>query len=88
MRVIDAHGSGVVVLIREPRAQALSESLRARAENIAAPQALRNYGIGAQILLDLGVREMTLLTNSPKMIVGLEGYGLHIAGYQPIPTPA
>ena len=84
MQMIDAAGSGVVVLIREPRATSLSDSLLARSGNTAPTQALRDYGIGAQILLDLGVREMTLLTNSPKMIVGLDGYGLHIAGYQPI----
>ena len=84
MRLIDAHGSGVIVLIREPLATALSDSLLARSGNVPPTNALRDYGIGAQILLDLGVREMTLLTNTPKMIVGLDGYGLHIAGYQPI----
>ena len=84
MRMIDNHGSGVVVLIREPKPHALSEGLKRHAGVETAPQALRDYGIGAQILLDLGVREMTLLTNAPKMIVGLEGYGLHIAGHLPI----
>ena len=39
---------------------------------------LRNYGIGAQILVDLGVRKMRLITNNPKKMVGLEGYGLSI----------
>ena len=43
---------------------------------------LRNYGIGAQILLDLGVREMLLLSNSKRAVIGLEGYGLTITGYQ------
>ncbi len=84
MRMIDAAGAGVLVLLREPRRTAASDSLKlARGEEPATP-ILRDYGIGAQILLDLGVREMTLLTNSPKTIIGLEGYGLHIAGYQPI----
>ena len=45
---------------------------------------LRQYGIGAQILLDLGVRDMILLTNNRKTIVGLEGYGLSIADYRVI----
>lgn len=46
---------------------------------------LRDYGVGAQILLDLGIREMILLSNTQKTIVGLEGYGLVVAGRRPIP---
>jgi 3,4-dihydroxy 2-butanone 4-phosphate synthase/GTP cyclohydrolase II len=45
---------------------------------------LRNYGIGAQILVDLGVKNMRLLTNNPKKVVGLEGYGLKIVERMPI----
>jgi len=45
---------------------------------------LRDYGIGAQILRDLGVRQMRLITNNPKKIVGLEGYGLKVTGRLPI----
>jgi 3,4-dihydroxy 2-butanone 4-phosphate synthase/GTP cyclohydrolase II len=48
---------------------------------------LRDYGIGAQILRDLGVRKMKLLTNNPKKIVGLEGYGLEVVERVPIETP-
>ena len=47
---------------------------------------LRDYGIGAQILLDLGIKEMLLLSNAQRAVIGLEGYGLTIAGYQPIAT--
>ena len=45
---------------------------------------LRNYGIGAQVLVDLGVRKMRLITNNPKKIVGLEGYGLSVVEQVPI----
>jgi 3,4-dihydroxy 2-butanone 4-phosphate synthase/GTP cyclohydrolase II len=86
MRMIEAEGSGVVVLLREPRRTAASDGLKLRRGEAPAAPVLRDYGIGAQILLDLGVRNMTLLTNSPKMIVGLEGYGLHITGHRPIET--
>lgn len=84
MKMIDQAGSGVVVLLREPRRTAASDSLRQALGEAPANPTLRDYGIGAQILLDLGIREMTLLTNTPRTIAGLEGYGLHIAGYQPI----
>jgi 3,4-dihydroxy 2-butanone 4-phosphate synthase / GTP cyclohydrolase II len=49
------------------------------------PPALRDYGVGAQILLDLGVRDMVLLSNVTRPIVGLEGYGLRIVEQRPIP---
>jgi 3,4-dihydroxy 2-butanone 4-phosphate synthase/GTP cyclohydrolase II len=48
---------------------------------------LRDYGIGAQILLDLGIREIRLLTNNPRKIVGLEGYGLKVVERVPIEMP-
>ena len=48
----------------------------------------RDYGIGAQILVELGVKQMRLLTNNPRKFVGLEGYGLEIAGRLPIEIPA
>ena len=47
-------------------------------------QTLRDYGVGAQILLDLGVREMVLLSNTQHTIVALEGYGLSVVEQQPI----
>ncbi len=74
-----------MVLLREPRRSALLEKVRARMGEPAEPQAdLRDYGIGAQILLDLGVREMVLLSNSRRPVVGLEGYGLTITGYEKV----
>ena len=85
MDVIGAAGRGVVVLIREPSPTSLSDRVRARLGGGAAPSdQLRDYGVGAQILLDLGVREMILLSNTRRTIVGLEGYGLTVAGQRPI----
>jgi len=48
------------------------------------PAELRDYGVGAQILCDLGVRKMRFLTNNPKKVIGLEGYGLKIVEIVPI----
>ncbi len=45
---------------------------------------LRDYGVGAQILVDLGIHSLRILTNNPRKIIGLEGYGLHIAERLPI----
>ena len=47
-------------------------------ESLGFPADLRDYGIGAQILTDLGIKKIRLLTNNPKKVVGLEGYGLHV----------
>jgi 3,4-dihydroxy 2-butanone 4-phosphate synthase/GTP cyclohydrolase II len=80
MDIIGAEGRGVIVLIRESRPDAISARL---GTETGGQQRLIEYGIGAQILLDLGVREMLLLSNSPaRKIVGLEGYGLKVAGHR------
>jgi 3,4-dihydroxy 2-butanone 4-phosphate synthase / GTP cyclohydrolase II len=85
MQQIDAHGSGVIVLIREPIKTSLSDRIRLQlGEKPLSSMDLRDYGIGAQILLDLGVRNMVLLSNSKRAVIGLEGYGLTISGYQTI----
>ncbi|HYL33219.1 MAG TPA: 3,4-dihydroxy-2-butanone-4-phosphate synthase [Stellaceae bacterium] len=84
MEMIGKAGRGVVVLLREPMPAALSERVRGfLATGKTVPQ-LRDYGIGAQILLDLGVREMILLSNTAQTIVGLEGYGLSVIERRPI----
>ena len=82
MEEIGRSGHGVVVLLREMKPTALSERVRA-GQGRAAPE-LRDYGIGAQILTDLGVKEMVLLSNHPRPIVGLEGYGLTVVDTRPI----
>ncbi|MEL3892346.1 3,4-dihydroxy-2-butanone-4-phosphate synthase [Ferrovibrio sp. MS7] len=85
MRMISQEGRGVVVLLREPRPTALSDTLRRKmGEPVENPGQLRDYGIGAQILLDLGVKEMILLSNVQRTIVGLEGYGLTVAETRPV----
>jgi 3,4-dihydroxy 2-butanone 4-phosphate synthase/GTP cyclohydrolase II len=76
MQIIAEHGCGVVVILREPKKNSLSQLVAARVDEAADNKILRDYGIGAQILLDLGVHNMTLLTNSQRSIVGLQGYGL------------
>jgi len=91
MKIIDKEGSGVLLYIRqEGRGIGLVNKLKAYAlqdqgldtveanEELGFKSDMRNYGIGAQILVDLGVKKMKLLTNNPKKMVGLEGYGLSI----------
>lgn len=86
MKAIGEAGRGVVVLIREPRPTSLSDRVRPLAHGGERPVAeLRDYGVGAQILLDLGVRDMLLLSNSERSIVGLDGFGLNLVEWRPIP---
>ena len=83
MNKIADHGEGIVVIIREPRRTTLSDLLSVRSgEANQKPPMLRDYGIGAQILLDLGIRDMMLLSNSRSAVIGLEGYGLSISSYE------
>jgi 3,4-dihydroxy 2-butanone 4-phosphate synthase/GTP cyclohydrolase II len=84
MEMVSRAGCGVIVLIREPDAKSLSRRLSAKMDTAQQAPELRDYGVGAQILLDLGVRDMVLLSNSNRTIVGLDGYGLTITGRQPI----
>ena len=87
MHMIGKAGRGVVVMIREHRPTALAERVRLLAAGTPRPQReLRDYGIGAQILLDLGIRNMILLTNSRRTVIGLEGYGLNIIEWRAIPN--
>ena len=85
MEMIAEAGKGVIVLLREPKKDSLSDILRKRSgEEMPPKNNIRDYGIGAQILLDLGVKNMELLTNSKPWVVGLEGYGLKVRGHRPI----
>ena len=97
MKMIEQEGTGVVLYIRqEGRGIGLLNKMKAYAlqdqghdtveanELLGFQPDLRNYGIGAQILVHLGVRQMRLMTNNPKKIVGLEGYGLSVVEQVPV----
>jgi 3,4-dihydroxy 2-butanone 4-phosphate synthase / GTP cyclohydrolase II len=75
---------GIVVLIRETRSTAISERIRHLVNGTRREPDLRDYGIGAQILVDLGVKEMVLLSNHKRNIVGLDGYGINCVEQRPI----
>lgn len=94
MRAIGEHGAGVVVLINRPAPDHASSAIRGldRAQQPSddadkaggMPAEQRDYGVGAQILAELGVHDMILLTNTKHSLVGLEGYDLSIVGERPI----
>ena len=97
MEMIDKEGTGILLYIRqEGRGIGLVNKLKAyvlQDQGLDTVEAnielgfkpdMRNYGIGAQVLADLGVRKMRLLTNNPKKMIGLEGYGLSIIEQIPI----
>lgn len=81
MRTIGDEGSGLIVCLMPGQ----PDKLQAEVAGRPAGGDLREYGIGAQILADLGVSEMTLLTNSHRNVIGLEGYGITVVGERPIP---
>jgi 3,4-dihydroxy 2-butanone 4-phosphate synthase/GTP cyclohydrolase II len=84
MRMIAEEGRGVVVLLRDWRQDGMSQQIRSGREKRAAAPELRDYGIGAQILADLGLRSIIRLSNHPRPVVGLEGYGLQVEETRPI----
>ena len=83
MQMISKKKNGVIVIIREPRSWTLSQRIKSNTDDKKNLQ-LRDYGVGAQILIDLGIKNMILISNSKKTIVGLEGYGLKVINTIPI----
>jgi 3,4-dihydroxy 2-butanone 4-phosphate synthase/GTP cyclohydrolase II len=98
MKMIEEEGRGVILYMRqEGRGIGLKNKIKAYGlqdaegldtvqanERLGFPPDLRDYGVGAQILVDLGVRKMRLVTNNPGKRAGIEGYGLHIVERVPL----
>jgi 3,4-dihydroxy 2-butanone 4-phosphate synthase/GTP cyclohydrolase II len=83
LKAITAHdGAGVTVFLRDPDLHGLAERLAGVEKPKAVDRSLRNYGVGAQILLDLGVRDMIVMSSTRPNPTALEGYGLRIVGWR------
>ena len=101
MRQVSDAGQGVIVYMRqEGRGIGLAPKIKAYKlqergfdtveanQKLGYPMDLREYGLGAQILCDLGIKAIRLLTNNPKKVVGLHGYGIDIVEQLPLQIPA
>jgi 3,4-dihydroxy 2-butanone 4-phosphate synthase/GTP cyclohydrolase II len=86
MQMIADEGAGVIVVINRPRSNTFTSAVmkKAGAEITPDMEELRDYGVGAMILTELGVHDMVLITNTHHTLVGLDGYGLSIVGERPI----
>ena len=82
----DHDGPGVAVFLRDPSPSVLSERIEHGHQEYMGRRALREYGVGAQILLDLGVRDMILMSSMTSTPAALDGYGLKIVGRVPVPS--
>jgi 3,4-dihydroxy 2-butanone 4-phosphate synthase/GTP cyclohydrolase II len=91
MAEIGREGSGVIVMITQQMPYILTRFVKGKGASPAMSdlEVLRDYGAGAQILAELGVHDMVLLTNSPRTLVALQGFHLNVVGHRPMKaTPA
>ncbi|MEO0439556.1 MAG: 3,4-dihydroxy-2-butanone-4-phosphate synthase [Pseudomonadota bacterium] len=87
MEIIGEEGAGMIVMIPRSDSRFLSNQVRKlNGEPMPPMDQLRSYGVGAQILTELGVRDMELLSNASHELVGLDAYGLRIVGQRPVPA--
>ncbi|CAN5315012.1 3,4-dihydroxy-2-butanone-4-phosphate synthase [soil metagenome] len=84
MEIVAEEGAGIIVLLNRPMSANLSTALRVRAGEVPPPEELRDYGVGAQILAELGVHDMVLLSNSNQSLIALDGYDLSVVGHRHI----
>ena len=88
LRIIDAAGRGVLLYVFPTGRFTVRDDLRAhllrRGDSLPSGNKLRDFGLGAQVLRELGVKSMRLLTNNPKKIAGLTGHGLHLVESIPL----
>jgi 3,4-dihydroxy 2-butanone 4-phosphate synthase/GTP cyclohydrolase II len=88
LQAIAAHdGPAVAVFVRDPSPDSISKRIKGGRKTYHDTNGTRDYGIGAQILLDLGVGQMTLLTSSKAKLAALEGFGLTVVNRQPLRDP-
>lgn len=89
MEIIGQEGAGVLVMLNRPSKTWMSRAVDSHERrDVSAMDELRDYGVGAQILAELGVHDMILLTNSHHTLIALDGYGLSVVGERPIPVEA
>ncbi len=85
MEIIGQEGAGIIAMLRSDEPDILSRMLQMQAGgDSSGMDELRDYGVGAQILAELGVHDMILLTNSHHSLIALDGYGLSVVGQRPI----
>ena len=73
---------GVLVFLRENRKTYITDEIAKKDQKQKKSSNIKNYGIGAQILIDVGVKDFVLLSDSEQHVIGIEGYGLNITGHQ------
>jgi len=85
MSMVADYGRGAVVVLREMQQPHVSDGIKVQVTGDEGPPRLIDYGVGAQILVDMGISNMILLSNTERSIIGLDGYGLKVTQQTPIP---